>query len=117
MDEGVFLYGLSIAQRLNKHFGIAGPTLTLSQRDVPGMTQAVIPLLVKAGLKAISIGANEAVPPADVPRIFLWQDALQEHEIITMYHPGGYGGILPTDCVHIDNFTEVLCLAFKGDNR
>lgn len=60
--------------------------------------------------------------PSPLPKIFLWK--LPETsfndtstEMITLYHPFGYGGITLSDCVTIENFTEALCMAFKGDNR
>ena len=43
------------------------PRRTLSQRDVPGMTRAAIPLLRKRGVAAISVGENSQVAPSAVP--------------------------------------------------
>jgi len=34
------------------------PKATLSQRDVPGLTAAAIPLLLSANVTAISVGVN-----------------------------------------------------------
>jgi hypothetical protein len=42
----------------------------MSQRDVPGMTRAVIPLLTALGVKAVSVGANTYSASADVPAIY-----------------------------------------------
>ncbi len=36
-----------------------GRTITMSLRDVPGLTRSVIPHLVKHGIKALTIGVNE----------------------------------------------------------
>ena len=88
-DPGIFEYGLSIAADLNaKYFGADNrTTITLSQRDVPGMTRSVIPLLVKHGVQvrmsglrctcgrlrscaqAISVGVNPSTAPPAVPKV------------------------------------------------
>ena len=46
---------------------------TLSQRDVPGMTRGVVPLLQKRGVNGITVGVNGGVCPAQVPMLFRWQ--------------------------------------------
>ncbi len=45
-------------------------TAFMSQRDVPGMTRAVIPLLTALGVKAVSVGANSFSASAEVPAIY-----------------------------------------------
>ena len=45
--------------------------MTYSQRDVPGLTRAAIPLLTKAGVKGVTVGENGACAPVNVPPIFL----------------------------------------------
>ena len=55
MDATLFSYGLSIAEDLAKRYNVSTP-LTFSQRDVPGMTRGVVPLLRAAGAKAVSVG-------------------------------------------------------------
>lgn len=47
----------------------------MSQRDVPGMTRSVIPLLLQQGVLAISEGVNSYSAPPVVPTIFNWSDA------------------------------------------
>ena len=42
----------------------------MSQRDVPGMTRATIPLLTSLGVKAVSVGANTYSASAEVPAIY-----------------------------------------------
>ncbi len=91
-------------------------TITMSQRDVPGITRSVIPLLSNTGVKALSIGANSLSAPAAVPPIFIWKDAQSSSELITLYHPGGYGGITKSDCVFVPGFNRTLAVAFNGDN-
>ena len=47
---------------------------TLSQRDVPGLTRAVIPLLQKRNVSGVSVGQNSQCAPVNVPPIFVWRD-------------------------------------------
>eukprot|EP00939_MAST-03C_sp_MAST-3C-sp1_P003394 g3394.t1 len=68
---------------------------TLSQRDVPGMTRSVIPLLTKRGIVAISVGENSQCAPLNVPPLFLWRDNATNTEIIALFHGLGYGGSWP----------------------
>lgn len=58
---------------------------------------------------------GEAAPPA-VPRAFVWQDAASNSSVLGMWHPRGYGGILPADCVYAEGLDAVLALDFRGDN-
>ena len=51
-----------------------------------GTTQAIIPILKKLGIAALSIGVNGATNPAAVPPVFLWKNG--NDSIITLYHPG-----------------------------
>jgi hypothetical protein len=48
----------------------------LLQRDVPGLTRAVIPVFVSKGIKAISVGVNAGSAPPGVPKCtpFIWRD-------------------------------------------
>jgi hypothetical protein len=66
--------------------------ITMSQRDVPGMTRSVIPLLVSNGVQAITVGVNTVSMPPAVPSVFRWQDPVSQTEVVAMWHPHGYGG-------------------------
>ena len=58
-----------LAVRLGKPDGL--PTV-ISQRDVPGVTRAVIPLMHNRSVRAFSIGANPgAGPPRCTRRLFV----------------------------------------------
>jgi hypothetical protein len=69
MDPSLFLYGVSMAHQLvskypriypnfkDQQFG-KPPKTVMSQRDVPGLTRSVIPLLNQAGVQAITVGVN-----------------------------------------------------------
>jgi len=60
MDATLFSYSLSVAEDLAKKYNVSVP-LTLSQRDVPGMSRGVVPLLVAAGALAVSVGTCVSV--------------------------------------------------------
>lgn len=117
---------------------------TLSQRDVPGLTRAVIPLLARRGVVALSIGENSQVAPLAVPPIFVWRDNATATEVIALFHALGYGGSFPSTrissgsdepgpsikvvdgrvegasrseaCVSVDAAGVALCYAWKVDN-
>lgn len=65
--------------------------MTYSQRDVPGLTRAAIPLLSKYGVKGVTVGENGACAPVNVPNIFLWRDNATDSEVVALFHPHGYG--------------------------
>ena len=71
----------------------------LSQRDVPGISRAVLPVLAANGVRAVTVGVNGASTPPNVPRIYNWQDPVSGVTMLAMTHPGGYGGIALEDAV------------------
>ena len=60
------------------------------QRDVPGFSRGAIPVLSAAGVRAVSIGVNEASAPPGVPKNtpFIWSDQRTGTSLIGMLHPG-----------------------------
>ncbi len=52
----------------------------------PGMTQAIIPTLVKMGISAVSVGVNSMTPPPAVPNPFVWN--YQGQSVIATWHKG-----------------------------
>ncbi len=108
--------GSSLGLRSGRNGGNGGRPTTMSQRDVPGTTRAMLPLLAAAGVRALSFGANEASAPLIVPQIFRWRDEASGAELLTMYHPSGYGNISTAECVTIDGLDTALAMAFRGDN-
>ena len=54
-DASLVESGVALSASLLRRYGRPAPTV-LSQRDVPGMTQALVPVLSNAGVQAISIG-------------------------------------------------------------
>lgn len=90
LPASIFDAGLNITFEQDDFIGHAH-RMTLSQRDVPGMTRAVIPLLTKRGVKAVSVGENNAVAPPNVPNAFVWRDAPSGESVLALFHPKGYG--------------------------
>ena len=117
MDASLFEFGISLTHALDDQFS-KPHTITMSQRDVPGTTRAIIPLLNRMGVKALTVGTNRASMPPAVPQAFAWMDPKSGADIVAMWHPGGYGGP-PTS---LDNFvvvpgmSHVLAFAIRGDN-
>ncbi|KAJ8302871.1 hypothetical protein KUTeg_019267 [Tegillarca granosa] len=125
MDPSIAKFSLQLSEDLDKRFDIVRKHRTLSQRDVPGTTQALIPLLVEAGIEAISVGVNGVTSPPAVPPIFRWE--FQNKSVIGLWHPGGYpddpgtvplkpGGLSKNDCTTFPGITHALCFAFRTDN-
>ena len=76
---------------------------SMSQRDVPGLTRAAVPLLAAAGVGLISVGENSQCAPVNVPPIFLWRDKATNASVVALFHAFGYGvsppaGLDPTAC-------------------
>jgi hypothetical protein len=126
MEPSLFEYSLSIATDLDKRFGFP-PKNTLSQRDVPGMTRGVVPLLVANNANAVSVGVNDMSCPPSVPRAFVWKDEESGTDVIALWHSGGYpsnpgpdaahaNGLSRGNCVTIRGFRQALCWAFRTDN-
>ena len=83
-----FEYGLDIGLDLDKRFGISRPTRVLSQRDVPGMTQTVIPILARKGVTGVTVGVNNMTPPpaVHIPPVFRWRYG--NDEVFATWHAG-----------------------------
>ena len=110
--------GFNLTHHLDDMFG-RPRTLTMSQRDVPGMTSAVIPLMVKAGVKAVTVGVNAASMPPAVPTVFQWQHNATNTRVLAMWHPGGYGGtrgITLDSMVIVPGMSQALAFAIRNDN-
>lgn len=52
-DASLLSYAVHLTHDLDRQFGVP-PKVTMSQRDVPGLTRAAIPVLAFAGVKAVS---------------------------------------------------------------
>ena len=107
--------GVDLVHALDDKFGFPHKA-TLSQRDVPGTTRAVIPVLAAANVTAISIGVNGASTPPFTPRAFVWQDAASSLSLLSFIHPFGYGGITLDDAVIVPGLAHAFVPAWRGDN-
>jgi len=110
--------GFNMTHRLDDMFG-RPHTITMSQRDVPGMTSSIIPLMVNAGIKAVTVGVNAASMPPDVPTVFQWQHNVTNTRILAMWHPGGYGGskgVTLDSMVVVPGMPQALAFSIRGDN-
>ncbi|CAG5115517.1 unnamed protein product [Candidula unifasciata] len=109
-------------------FEITRTHATMSQRDVPGMTKALLPVLQARGVKAISVGVNPGTAPPDVPSPFVWKlKASDPDGIMAFWVKGGYPlnpgpypaqpiGLAKDKCISAPGLSEVLCFAFRTDN-
>lgn len=132
IDQSMAEFAIQLSIDLDKRFGISRKYRTVSQRDVPGTTKAVIPILEKMGVAALSIGVNGATVPASVPQVlpnsppvFMWKSG--NSSMLTFYHPDGYpnqygsapwmpGGLSRKDCAIVPGLDTALCFAFRSDN-
>ena len=110
MEAGIQL-SIDLAATLGR---VGGAPTVISQRDVPGTTIGIIPTLVKNGVRAFSIGANDAAAPANISRVNIWR--LGDQSIYLLLHAGSYGGIGLTDAVVLPNFNHVLIMQWNTDN-
>ena len=90
LSATMFDAGLNLTFEQDRLVGHA-PRQTISVRDVPGLTRAAIPLMVKRGVRAVSVGENGACASVNVPSSFVWRDPESATEILALFHPGGYG--------------------------
>ncbi|KAL4451756.1 hypothetical protein ABPG75_007418 [Micractinium tetrahymenae] len=119
-DADLLAFGVRLTHDLDRAFGVP-PKITASQRDVPGLTRAAVPILADQGVKAISVGVNGGSAPPGVPknRPFWWRDLPSGKQLLAFFHPGGYSG-WPVDrraeCVQVDGLDHALCMSWWGDN-
>ncbi|MEW5303240.1 MAG: hypothetical protein WDW36_005948 [Sanguina aurantia] len=123
-DPELYEFGLSMAHDLDARFGLPKKTM-MSQRDVPGLTRAAVPLLSKMGVRVLTVGVNYATSPPAVPHNtpFIWRDPDSGSQVVAMWHPGGYCGMSHgvnvdsrSDCVSWEGFSHVLCVSWRNDN-
>jgi hypothetical protein len=115
MDTSLFEFGIHMSHRLDDQFNQTRK-IVMGQRDVPGLTRSVIPLLVKNGVQAMSFGVNGASAPAVVPKVFKWQDTHSGKEVVVLYNPGGYGGVEFDNLPFVNGFDQTIAFSYRGDN-
>ncbi|EFN55987.1 hypothetical protein CHLNCDRAFT_145354 [Chlorella variabilis] len=119
-DASLLQFAVRMTHELDRAFGLP-PKVTASQRDVPGLTRAAVPILADEGVKAISVGVNGGSAPPAVPKNtpFIWRDLPSGKQLLAMWHPGGYSGF-PVDsrdeCVQVEGLHHAMCFAWSGDN-
>ena len=72
-DPGMVQFGVNMTHELDDLLGVPRKK-TLANRDVPGLSRSLIPLLSDVGVKAINIAPNAQMAPANVPPAFIWKD-------------------------------------------
>lgn len=72
-DADTLLAAIDMTHRLDDAFGLPHKTL-MSQRDVPGMTRSIIPLLRSRNITTVSVGVNGGSTPPNTPYLFKWAD-------------------------------------------
>ena len=102
-----------MAKDLAAATGVRPPT-TMSQRDETGMSRAIIPLLVRQGVKMISLGAGgEYWGQPTLPPIFVWRDEPSGSDIVFVYD---HGYLLLHGRVHVlSNGVGIYC-SWNVDN-
>lgn len=115
-SAGVVRHGLRLTHALDAAFG-QPPKRVLSQRDVPGLSRSMIPILKSEGVYAVSVGVNGASMYPRVPRIFRWRDPVSGEEVLAMWHARGYGGWGKGEAVVVPGFDHVLVTDWNADNR
>lgn len=88
LDRTMIAGSIGFSKSLDRRFGRT--TTGAKMTDVPGHTRGIIGPLQENGVTFLHIGINSASTPAEVPRLFLWQDP-NGGELTVMYHPD-YGG-------------------------
>lgn len=91
-DSSMVDFAVQLTHEVDTRLGVANKTV-MSQRDVPGMTRSIIPLLRKRNVDTISVGSNGGSTPPNVPQAFIWKDPVSGDNVTALYLQGGYGGI------------------------
>jgi hypothetical protein len=119
MDPSTITFGLDLTHHLDAMFSLPNKTV-MSQRDVPGMTRSIIPLLASRGVHTISVGVNGGSTPPNVPTAFDWHDPVSNTSVRALYVNGGYGGESVVPGYHvatvIPGLSHALVVAWRGDN-
>ena len=115
MDPSLIHAGLELTFALDRQFNQSNKT-TLSQRDVPGMTRGLIPILRKKGVSAIAIGANDGSTPPSVPPCFKWVDEVSGESLIGLFNWPGYGSLPITHQMTCFAGKHALVYNWNGDN-
>lgn len=91
-DPSLLTFGINHTHALDDFFGIKRK-ITFPDRDVPGVTRALIPLLRSNGIEAINESPNGAMYPTNVPPAFVWRDQDPDNCVVNQQH--GVEGVQP----------------------
>ncbi|KAJ3064950.1 hypothetical protein HK102_008066, partial [Quaeritorhiza haematococci] len=116
-DGPLFEFGIDLTREMDDLLGVKRKTV-VSQRDVPGITAAAIPIFAKKGIRAISFGVNGASAPVLFPhrKPFIWKHPTISSEVMAFYLPGGYGWPTMSQFTYLDSCPYGLFFAWNGDN-
>lgn len=113
-----------LSRELSDELGVPRSRV-LSLRDVPGTTSALIPLLVRHNILALTVGVNNNAPDPAMPSPGRWAHSASNTSIMFMQTgPGvGYpareanhGGLCRKVCVTAPKLAHAMCWAFRPDN-
>lgn len=126
--------GIEQVHALDDMFGLPHKRI-LSQRDVPGMPRAILPVLQSRNITGVSIGANGRMQAVPLPPAFIWQDQasskaelpplLRSHgtqadgstSMLVLFHPKGYGQMGDGfNNAQLPGFDQAVVYAWRGDN-
>jgi len=115
-DAAALTFGVHMSNATADAFGVQRPRV-LSTRDVPGMPRSAIPILVRAGLTAVSEGMNSRMVPVNVPPVFRWKDPASGTSILALWHWAGYGSLTDPGCyAQLPGSEHALAYNWRGDN-
>eukprot|EP00035_Acanthoeca_spectabilis_P023764 m.450846 g.450846 ORF g.450846 m.450846 type:complete len:766 (+) comp20055_c0_seq1:144-2441(+) len=115
-DEASLRFGIYMSNSTADTLGVTRPQV-LSTRDVPGMPRSAIPILKRAGVRAVTEGMNGRMVPVNVPPIFRWHDPASDETILALWHWGGYGQQSePGSFVQLPGSEHALAYNWRGDN-
>ena len=127
-NEEMISVQFQLSADLADELGLPRPA-TASLRDVPGTTRALVPILARHNITALSVGVNGGSPAPDMPNPGVWKDPASGASVLYMQtgqgqgypnnpgpDPANCGGMCRAACVVHPATTHALCWAFRTDN-
>ena len=112
-DEGqhsLLASGFAAVRRTAADLRVPAPR-SLSLRDVPGLTRAILPRLVQENVGFVSLGSGgPSQGHPDIPDLFVWRDPASNASVL-FAHDDGYGG-----GTHVAPNGHALYCAWNRDN-
>jgi len=120
MTFGMVDAAIELTHKLDDDFGLPRKTV-MSQRDVPFMSRAIIPALVRNGVDIVSVGVNGGSTPPNLPPAFIWRDEPSGTQVLVLLLQGGYGGLHLTKSswftpMMIPGLDQAAVVDWRGDN-